>query len=149
MSSLTPKQLQAVNLLAKGKTQVEIASLLNISTKTVQRWTRKSEFIQAMADVQLRAVEKTIEKTAEDISRHSQAVIQRLVPKALIVIHEYLSNSSAKGSDRLRAVQIIGSWAGLNQAQAKPETEAEMQLKDYLTYLVSKNGNHSSTTDRN
>lgn len=149
MSSLTPKQLQAVNLLAKGKTQIEIASLLGISTKTVQRWTRKPEFIQAIADVQSRAVEKTIEKTAEDISRHSQEVIQRLVPKALMVIHEYLNNSSAKGSDRLRAVHIIGSWAGLNQAQVKQETEAETQLKDYLSYLASKNGNNSSTTHHN
>lgn len=34
--------------------------------------------------------------------------------------------------------------------EVKPEaTQAETQLKDYLTYLASKNGNHSSATHQN
>lgn len=34
--------------------------------------------------------------------------------------------------------------------EAKPEaTEAQTQLKDYLTYLASKNGSHSSATHQN
>lgn len=146
MSSLTPKQLQAVSLLAKGKTKVEIASELGISTKTVQRWTKQLGFAQAVSDVQSSAVRQTVERTAEDIARQSQEVIERLVPKALMVIHEYLNNSSAKGSDRLRAVHIIGSWAGLNQSQVKSDvSQPETQLKDYLNYLATKNGNSSAT----
>lgn len=145
---MTPKQLQAVSLLGKGKTHAEIASLLGISTKTVQRWTKMLDFAQAVVDVHSRSVEKTVEKTAEDISRHSQEVIQRLVPKALMVIHEYLSDPSAKGSDRLRACHILGSWAGLNQVQVKPEQPAEQNLKDYLTYLAAnKNGANGNASN--
>lgn len=141
MSTLTPEQLQAVQMLANGKTHAEIGSELGITTKTMQRWTKKPEFNQALADVQFRTVEKTIERTSEDIAQQSQEVIQRLVPRALKVLNEYLGDQNAKGSDRLRACHIIGSWAGLNQAPPKPETEAETQLKDYLTYLSTKNGN--------
>jgi len=149
MSSLTPQQLQAVSMLANGKNHVEIALELGITTKTVQRWIKKPEFAQAVADVQLKAIEKTVERTSEEIARHSQEIIQRLVPKALKVINDYLSDSSAKGSDRLRAVHIVGSWAGLNQqTQVKPEQSAEQNLKDYLSYLeANKNGANSNASN--
>jgi predicted transcriptional regulator len=141
MSNLTSQQLQAVSLLASGKSKVEVASMLGISTKTVQRWTKIPEFTQAVTDVHSRSVQKVVEKTSEDISRQSQEVIQRLVPKALMVIHEYLTDPSAKASDRLKACHIIGSWAGLNQAQVHREQPAEQNLKDYLSYLAAnKNG---------
>lgn len=51
MSTLTPQQLQAVQMLAKDKAHAEIASELGIATKTVQRWTKKPEFNQALIDV--------------------------------------------------------------------------------------------------
>jgi len=137
MSSLTPKHLQAVSWLAQGKTHAEVASELGIATKTVQRWSKQPEFTQAVSDVQSRAVEVAVEETAQDIA----GKIERLVPKAIAVLDQYLSDMTARGSDRLRAVHIIGTWAGLSQAQAKPEdTVAETQFKDYLTYLSIKNG---------
>jgi hypothetical protein len=74
-------------------------------------------------------------------------VIQKLVPKALLVIHNYLTDPSVKASDRLRACHIIGNWAGLNQSVAKSEPQAETQLKDYLNYLSIKNAD--SATNQN
>lgn len=135
LSSLTPQQLQAIEMLANSESHAQIAQVLGISTKTIQRWLKKPKFTQALADVQLRTVEKAVEAVAEDISGQ----IQRLVPKAIKTLETYLDDPKARGSDRLRAAQILGNWAGLNQPQIQPERSAEQNLKDYLTYLAANN----------
>lgn len=130
-------------MLANGDSHPRIAADLGVSTKTIQRWLKKPEFAQALTDVQVRTLEQAVEAAAEDISGQ----LQRLVPKAIKTLETYLDDPKARGSDRLRAAQILGNWAGLNQVLAVKTTEqpAEQNLKDYLNYLASiKNGNHKS-----
>jgi len=146
MSAFSPEQLQAIQLLANNATHVEVARLLKVSTKTIQRWSKKADFIKALESVQDLALEKTIETSAEDISSR----IQNLVPKALTVLEHYIEDSESRGSDRLRACHIVGSWAGLNQSrpQEAQQSGAEETLKGYLQYLAhGKNG--SSSTNNN
>jgi hypothetical protein len=141
MSGLTSQQLEAVGLLAKGKTHAETAAALGIVTKTIQRWSKREDFKQAIADVHQQATDKTVERTACDIAEE----LETLLPEAFNVLRAYLTDTKAKGSDRLRAVHIIGNWAGLNQSQPKQEqTRPEENLKDYLQFLSSKNGNGST-----
>lgn len=135
MSSLTTEQLQAIKMLANGDSHPQIAAALGVSTKTIQRWLKKPEFTQALTDVQVRTLEQTVEAATNDISEK----IQRLVPKAIKTLETYLDDPKARGSDRLRAAQILGNWAGLNQPQIQPERSAEQNLKDYLTYLAANN----------
>ncbi len=131
-------------MLANGGSHPQVAEALGISTKTIQRWLKKPEFAQALADVQVKTVEKAVEAVATDISGQ----IQRLVPKAIKTLETYLDDPKARGSDRLRAAQILGNWAGLNQPQIQPEQSAEQNLKDYLTYLaVNNNGANNNAAN--
>ena len=139
MSNLTPQQLEAAALLANHRTNVETAAALGVSSKTIQRWRKIPAFQRAIADVQFKAQEKVIEQASDDIAGQ----IKTLVPQALAVLQHYLTDETARGPDRLRAVQITANIAGLNQSQLKPETPAEENLKDYLRYLAKNNGNAS------
>jgi hypothetical protein len=145
MSGFSPEQLQAIQLLANNATHVEVARVLGVSTKTIQRWSKRADFIKALESVQDLALEKTIETSAEDISSR----IQNLIPKALNVLEHYIEDSESRGSDRLRACHIVGSWAGLNQIrpQTVQQTGAEETLKGYLQYLA--NGNNNGSTSKN
>lgn len=135
-------------MLANGQTHADVAAGLGITTKTVGRWCVKPEFAEALSKTQVRAVDKVVERSAEEIARQSQEVIQRLVPKALRVLNSYLDDPTAKGSDRLRACHIIGSWAGLNQSQTKQEpTDAEASLKQYME-LLAQNGKNNRPADQ-
>ena len=51
--SLTPKQLQCVALLCTGMPQKDAAESLGISPKTIQRWQKAPEFLQALKSAQV------------------------------------------------------------------------------------------------
>jgi hypothetical protein len=136
MSNLTPRQLQAVSKLASGKTIAQTANELSIGTKTVQRWKEKPGFMDALEKVRVKSVEVAIEQTAHDIAKE----VKSMVPKAIKVLNQYLDNEGAHYNARLRACQLVGNWAGLNQSQNDDKTAPELNLKDYLEYLASKNG---------
>lgn len=142
-SVLSSQQLQAASLLAKGSTEAEAAKVAGVTLRTVQRWKLVPEFAQIISEVNSRAVEATIEATATDIAEQ----IQALVPKAIGVLHEYLDNPECRASDRLRAVHILGGWAGLNQTRPQSEAPpAEQNLKAYLQFISGSNGNGSTNT---
>jgi hypothetical protein len=147
MARLTPKQLEAAASIARGLSPSAIAKSLDVSNRTIQRWRQLPEFVQAVEDIRDRATVKAI----NEISKEIRDRIVCLIPKSLGVLESYLDNPQAKGSDRLRAVHILGNWAGLNQSQkAEPQSPAEPEedsLKSYLEYLKScKNANGNSRT---
>lgn len=142
MSGLSPKQLEAVSEIAKGLTPSAIGKSLGVSERTVQRWSKLPEFVDAVNEIRERSTTKVIVEVSDDIS----ARIQSLIPKAIDTLQSYIENPEARGSDRLRACHIIGSWAGLNQSQKQePQNPPEETLKSYLNYLASTNGNSQST----
>lgn len=141
MSSLSSEQLAAVRLIATGKSQQEAAQALGVAKRTVQRWAKIPEFATAVADARNMALEATVEATAGDL----KANIERLIPKAIAVLEATLDDGEARGADRLRAADIVGKWAGLYQAKLLPDQQgnAEQNLKGYLAYLETTNGNGS------
>jgi hypothetical protein len=142
MSGLTPKQLQAVSEIAKGRTPSVISKDIRVSERTIQRWLKLSEFKAALAEIQERSTTKVIVQVSDDISLR----IQSLIPKAISTLESYIENPEARAADRLRACHIIGAWAGLNQPQKQePQNPPEENLKSYLNYLASTNGNSQST----
>jgi hypothetical protein len=139
MSGLTPKQLEAVSGIAKGITPSVIGKSINVSERTVQRWMKLPEFVEAVEEIRERSTVRVVAETAKDVSER----IQSLVPKAIDTLESYLDNPEARGSDRLRACHILGSWAGLTQTQKlEPQHPPEETLKAYLYHLATpSNGN--------
>jgi hypothetical protein len=134
MSGLTPKQLQAVSEIAKGLTPSAISKDIGVSERTIQRWLKLPEFIEAVDEIRERSTTKVIVETSNDIAVR----IQSLVPKAIDTLEHYIESPEARASDRLRACHIIGSWAGLTQPQKQePQNSPEESLKSYLTYLAT------------
>jgi len=136
----TDKELIVIARLAEGHTHPRIAEEVKVSLRTVERWRQKPEIVAE--------VEKARAKTLESIATRCQEQITRMVPLALNVVSSILKDSEARPSDKLRAADIVGKWAGLSQVaiastnQKPPET----QLQDYLAYLSSKNGGTNGTS---
>lgn len=126
-------------MLSEGQTYEATAQAVGVARRTIDRWLLKPHFQQAIADIRA----KTLESVGQEQAEKYKAYIQKLVPVALNVLKSTLTTPTARPSDKLRACQIIGNWAGLNQvAIAKPQQQpAEENLKDYLSYLSNKNGN--------
>jgi transcriptional regulator with XRE-family HTH domain len=96
MDSLTVKQLEAAQLTAKDCPPLEIASKLGISTKTLQRWSKKSAFQDFLGEVRRKTREKTAEILTNDLSTNLEELAQehlkahqtvrRLAEKAIDVL---------------------------------------------------------------
>jgi hypothetical protein len=81
MSGLTPKQLQAVSEIAKGRTPSVISKDIRVSERTIQRWLKLSEFKAALAEIQERSTTKVIVQVSDDISLgYNRSFQKQLVP---------------------------------------------------------------------
>jgi len=125
-------------LLGKGVPQIDVAKKLGITARTLQRWAKQPDFQATMSQIRSQAFDQVVEATVKDIKDE----VSRLVPKALSVIEEALENQAIAPQHRIRAADIVGRWAGLQQPQAAPETNAESILKQYLAALGSDRSQH-------
>ena len=96
MDSLTVKQLEAAQLTAKDCPAVEIASKLGISTKTLQRWSKKSAFQDFLGEVR----RKTREKTAEILTNELSISLEELA-KEHLEAHQKVRRLAEKAIDVL------------------------------------------------
>jgi FixJ family two-component response regulator len=137
--TLSPEQAQAAAMIAAGQTQGAVAKSIGVSLRTITRWLKLDIFQDAIRQT----TEKTVQVVAEDHTEKVKTALSKLVPAALQILARVLVDENARASDKLRAVQIIGDWAGLKQSpQTKePTTPPEQGLKDYLLYLERTNGN--------
>ncbi len=98
MDNLTVQQLQAAQLTAKDCPPVEIASKLGISTKTLQRWSKKPAFQDFLSEVRSQARVKTAEQLTDELSLSLEQLAQehldahrkvrRLAEKAIAVFEK-------------------------------------------------------------
>jgi len=65
---MSPKQIEAIKLLARGSTQEEVANAIRVAKKTIQRWVKIPEFSQAILDLQAATLNKIISKTSDAVS---------------------------------------------------------------------------------
>ncbi len=79
---LSSKQLKAVELIAQGKTQTEIAKLLGISDRTLRNWLKNPEFAQELKKKQNELLEEfvlSLTKVEEEIDEALRETKERLL----------------------------------------------------------------------
>lgn len=96
MDNLTVQQFQAAELTARGCLPLEIAAKLGISTKTLQRWSKKPAFQDFLSEVNRKTREKTTKILTDELSisleelaqEHLEAhrKVRRLAEKAIAVL---------------------------------------------------------------
>lgn len=147
-SKLTEKQIKAVGLMAEGIPYHAIAVQLGVTTRTVERWAVRPDIKQSVDQARAKALETVEEVVSEKYKRE----IEKMIPMALTTLHATLSNSAARDSDKLRAVQILGKWYGLEKSpmfvKTENQTDPEVMLKQYLS-AIGGNGNGSHAAGNN
>jgi hypothetical protein len=106
VSPLSSKQLQAVSGLAKGLSCIEIAKILNVSTRTVERWQKVPEFLVALAQIQTEVSRKVRLDVVENISSVNSR-LENLASKSLDCLEEIIDNHEARSNDRIQAAKIV------------------------------------------
>jgi hypothetical protein len=103
-----------------------------VTTRTVERWAVRPDIQQAVEQ----AKSKVIATIEEEVCEKYKRAIEQMIPLALKTLHETLKGADVKGSDKLRAVQILGKWYGLEKSpvfvKAENQAEPEAILKQYL-----------------
>lgn len=131
-------QLKALKVLSKKGTYREAAIAAEVSVRTIIRWMKLEDFQEALGR---KGQQRT--ELVKEIVTISELQVVDLIPKALATIQEILENPDSRSSDRLKASELVGKWAGLGQTNLQLEkTPAEDNLKGYLSYLANtENGN--------
>ena len=134
--------------MAEGIPYHAIASQLGVTTRTVERWAVRPDIRQSVEQARTKALETVEEAVSEKYKR----AIEGMIPMALTTLHKTLKSADSRDSDKLRAVQILGKWYGLEKTPVfvKPETQTapEVTLKQYLS-AIGGNGNGSHTAGNN
>ncbi len=76
---LTEAQLKASQMLANGETQMNVAKIIGVNVKTIQRWL-KDDLFKADVDKNVRLLKNKVE---ENISRNIEPIVDRLIEIAL------------------------------------------------------------------
>jgi predicted transcriptional regulator len=112
--SLSPIQIRAAQLLARGLTQQEVATQVGISRRTISRWLSTEEFrnlsFGLVGSSPKNEPEIQLKSHTDDGADYA---IGDLVPMAIKTLVDILSNADTRVSDRLKAVSLVGEWAGL------------------------------------
>jgi transcriptional regulator with XRE-family HTH domain len=113
---MTPIQIRAAQLLARGLSQGETATQLGISRRTISRWLCKEEFrnlsFGLLNSVSPEKVKPEIlSRHTDDENEHSD--LNSLVPLAIKTLRDILIDQDSRKVDKLRAATLLGEWAGL------------------------------------
>lgn len=145
---ITEKQLRAIAMLADGVVYHAIASTLGVTTRTIERWAVRPDIKQSVDSARAKVLETVEEEVCEKYKR----AIEGMIPLALTTLHRTLKDSEARNCDKLRAVQILGKWYGLEKSpvfvKAENEIEPEELLKKYLGAIGgTENGSRTSSNN--
>ena len=120
MSELTPKQLEAVSGIAKGLAPSQIAKIIGVSTRTVERWQKLPEFIAALAQIQSEVSRQLKVEVVKNVSSINSR-LENLASKSLDCLEQILDNPDARSSDRIQAAKLLlNEW---QRTQAPPMHE--------------------------
>jgi hypothetical protein len=126
--ALSPKQIQAAELLARGYSHQEVADAINTSRRTVLRWLKLQDFRDLSFGLVHRAPQPTPQqaprRSAESDKPSDNLTPQSLVNNALQAVKDILEDSEARNCDRLKAASLVGQWAGLGAQEKMAEMEA-------------------------
>jgi hypothetical protein len=126
--ALSPKQIQAAELLARGYSHQEVADAINTSRRTVLRWLKLQDFRDLSFGLVHRAPQPTPQQAPQrSLESHKQSndlTPQDLVGDALKAVQEILQDPDSRNADRLKAAALAGQWAGLGSKEKMAELEA-------------------------
>jgi hypothetical protein len=122
--ALSPKQIQAAELIARGYSHQEVGDAINVSRRTILRWLKQQDFGDLSYGLSHRAPQSTPQKPSERLSQLEVLRVQDLVPDALSAVRDILQNPDSRNCDRLKAASLIGEWGGLGVCGKMAELEA-------------------------
>lgn len=128
-------------MLAEGQQPVDVARVLKINRRTVERWLDKPEFRAMLEDAKAKAVEVL----GQEIFEKCRVALTRGLPKSIKRVIDALDHPDAR--IQIRAAEAITKWSLFYQPNKPMNPEqsvsAEQNLKGYLAYLETTNGNGS------
>lgn len=106
MSGLTPKQLEAVSGIAKGLAPSQIAKVVGVSTRTLERWRKLPEFVAALSQIQGEVSRQVKIEVVEELASISSR-LENLASKSLDLLEQVIENPEARTGDRVQAAKLI------------------------------------------
>jgi transcriptional regulator with XRE-family HTH domain len=82
---INQKKIQAAMLLAGGSTQEAVATELNISVRTLQRWLKDDDFNKLINDVLHEVADTTVKMTSENLVKDANRVFSYAQKQNLIL----------------------------------------------------------------
>ena len=135
MSGLTPKQLEAVSGIAKGLAPSQIAKVVGVSSRTVERWRKLPEFVAALSQIQGEVSRQVKVELVENVTSITSR-LENLASKSLDCLEQIIDNPEARNSDRVQAAKLVLSEWQRAQTPTMHELAAlEVLVKaDYFPY---------------
>lgn len=106
MSQLSPKQLEAVSGIAKGLAPSQIAKLVGVSTRTVERWRKLPVFVAALDQIQ-GEVSRQVKVELVDNITSTTSRLENLASKSLDCLEQIIDNPEGRNSDRIQAAKLV------------------------------------------
>lgn len=124
--ALTPRQIRAAELLAKGHSQQAVGEQVGVSRRTILRWLKEEDFKNLSYGLAGRAPEppkKSIPERSPQQRHRNSLKVEDLVPDALQTIQVILQDPDARIADKLKAAALVGQWSGLERRGKFDEIE--------------------------
>lgn len=116
--SLSPPQIRAAELLAKGHSHQEVGDAVGVSRRTILRWLKQEDFKNLSYGLVGRAAQSPQpaqpQRSPEKHRQKSTLTPQDLVEDALSAVRDILQNPESRSSDRLKAAALVGEWVGIS-----------------------------------
>jgi hypothetical protein len=142
---LTPPQIKAAELLAKGHSQQATGEAVGVTRRTILRWLKNPDFKNLSYGLVGRSVQPPQsvqpQRSPERRQQPSGLTPQDLIQDALSAVQSILIDPEVRVCDRLKAAALVGQWAGLEVEKNKM---AEMQA---LQILIESNWVPSEVLD--
>lgn len=114
---LTPPQIKAAEMLAKGHSQQATGEAVGVSRRTILRWLKQEDFKNLSYGLVGRAVQSPQPSPQRFPERRRQSgslTPEDLIEDALSAVQSILIDPEVRTCDRLKAASLIGEWAGLS-----------------------------------
>jgi transposase len=115
---LSPQQIRAAELLAKGHSQQAVGESVGVTRRTILRWLKQEDFKNLSYGLVGRASPspqpQPSQPQRERRQQKSSLTPQDLVEDALSAVQNILIDPEARVSDKLKAASLVGDWAGLS-----------------------------------
>jgi hypothetical protein len=115
--TLNSKQSQASTLIGCGRTLADVAKIVCVSVRTLERWRSLPDFAKAEAQAREKMQKNVLDQSARSLNQQVDA----LSTPAIALVKAYLQDDKAPPNVRLGAARLAGNWAGLQRDSISPE----------------------------